>query len=73
MRRVGLILLAIGVAGFLLASYERGLHERTPGVPGMAPPAERRARDAWETARWLLAGTAVMGGVFTALPGKTEP
>jgi hypothetical protein len=72
MRRVGLILLAIGVAGFLFATYQRGLHEPTPGVPGTPPPAESRARDAWETARWLLVGTAVIGAVFTALPGKRE-
>jgi formate hydrogenlyase subunit 3/multisubunit Na+/H+ antiporter MnhD subunit len=72
MRRVGLVLLAIGIAGFLCASYERGLYERTEGTPGAPPASERRAREAWEDARWHLVGTAVIGIVFTVLPGRRE-
>ena len=53
MRRVGLVCLALGLAGFLLASSARDVH------PG------------WDTARWLLLGLAVIGLVFTILPGKT--
>jgi len=55
-RRVGLIFLAIGLGGFLLASRDYS-----------------RYQDAWETARWMLVGVAVMGLVFTILPGKPEP
>ena len=55
-RRVGLILLAVGLAGFLLAS-------------GRAARADHSAA-AWEESRWLLAGAAVIGAVFTLLPGK---
>ena len=55
MRRVGLVFLALGLAGFLLASGTRARHA-----------------DAWETARWMFAGVAVMGVVFTVLPGKPE-
>ena len=55
-RRVGLIFLAIGLGGFLLASQKFA-----------------RYQDAWETARWMLAGVAVMGIVFTIFPGKPEP
>ena len=73
MRRVGLVLLAIGVAGFLLGSAQRARYERPEGsASAAASAADRKARDAWETARWLLAGTAVMGVVFTALPGKRD-
>jgi hypothetical protein len=73
MRRVGLILLAIGLAGFLLSSAQRARYETGQGSLSAAASAEdRRTGDAWETARWLLAGTAVMGIVFTALPGKRE-
>jgi hypothetical protein len=73
MRRVGLVLLAIGLAGFLLASAQRARYDTAEGSVGTAAPAlDRKTRDAWETARWLLAGTAVMGIVFTALPGKRE-
>jgi hypothetical protein len=53
MRRVGLVCLALGLTGFLLAS---GAHDVHPG---------------WETVRWLLLGLAVIGLVFTILPGKT--
>ncbi len=54
MRRVGLIFLAAGLAGFLFASAQRARH---PSV------------EAWETGRWLLVGMAVMGLVFVVLPG----
>ena len=56
MRRVGLVFLAIGLGGFLLASQTFPSYQ-----------------DAWETARWMLAGVAVMGVVFTIFPGKREP
>jgi hypothetical protein len=55
MRRVGLVFLAIGLAGFLVASSAHAHHA-----------------NAWENARWMLLGVAVMGVVFTVLPGKTE-
>ena len=55
MRRVGLVFLGIGLAGFLIAS----------GAGSARGPA-------WENARWLLLGVAVMGLVFTILPGKSE-
>jgi hypothetical protein len=55
-RRVGLIFLAIGVGGFLVASQ-----------------IDPRYQEAWETARWMLVGVAIMGLVFTILPGKKEP
>jgi len=72
MRRVGLILLAIGVAGFALASYESGRYAPPAEGSLSGPASPPRARDAWEDARWLLTGTAVMGAVFTALPGRRE-
>jgi hypothetical protein len=30
-------------------------------------------KDVWESARWMLMGVAVIGVVFTILPGKPEP
>jgi uncharacterized membrane protein len=71
-RRAGLILLAIGIAGFLLATYERTRYDSGEAALRAASPAARRTRDAWEDARWYLAGTAVIGIVFTVLPGKRE-
>jgi hypothetical protein len=55
-RRVGLVFLAIGLGGVLLAS------QKFPSY-----------QDAWETARWMFAGVAVMGLVFTIFPGPREP
>ena len=73
MRRVGLVLLAIGLAGFLLGSARGARYETPDGAVGAAAsPQDRHAREGWETARWLLAGTAVMGIVFVLLPGKRE-
>lgn len=71
MRRAGLILLAVGLAGFLLGSSQRARYEARAARPGPAAAQEdRRRNDAWETARWLFVGTAVIGLVFTVLPGK---
>ncbi len=71
MRRAGLILLAVGLAGFLLGSNQRARYE-APGGVGRADSSvrDRKLRDGWETARWLFVGTAVIGLAFTALPGK---
>jgi len=69
MRRVGLILLAAGLASFLFASGQQARYAKL-GASSEAPTSHQRRADAWETARWLLAGTALMGLVFTVLPGK---
>jgi hypothetical protein len=68
-RRIGLVLLAIGLAGFLFASARKSRYE-TLAADGTAssPAAENALR--WETARWLLVGVGVIGVVFTVLPGK---
>src|SRR4029079_13949124 len=72
MRRVGLVLLAIGLAGFLLGPARAAAYETPDGAVGAAAsPQDRHAREGWETARWLLAGTAVVGVVFVLLAGET--
>jgi len=72
MRRVGLVLLAIGLAGFLFASAQKSRYETVvagaAGETASSPAAEHVLR--WETARWLLVGVGVIGVVFTVLPGK---
>jgi hypothetical protein len=70
MRRVGLVLLAIGLAGFLFASAQRARYASPAQTASVSGPARQRALARWETARWMLVGTAVMGLVFTVLPGK---
>jgi len=69
-RRVGLVFLAIGLSGFLLASGERLRGEAPETVARVAPQEESRIREPWETWRWLFVGVAVMGIVFTVFPGK---
>ena len=69
MRRIGLILLAIGLAGFLFASARKSHYETgAAGANASSPAAEGVLR--WEAARWLLVGVGVIGVVFTVLPGK---
>ena len=69
MRRIGLVLLAIGLAGFLFASAQKSRYEAgAAGATAELPAAEKLHR--WEAARWLLVGVGVIGVVFTVLPGK---
>ena len=72
MRRIGLVLLAIGLAGFLFASARKSRYETVAasaaGETASSPAAVNALR--WETARWLLVGVGVIGVVFTVLPGK---
>lgn len=71
MRKIGLIFLAVGIAGFLLASSQRGGYDSVEGaLKSTFSSSEKSKKDFWETARWVMAGTAVMGIVFILLPGK---
>ena len=71
MRRVGLILLVIGLAGFFFGSAQRAHYEKAASAAGSVEQEKsRRGIEAWETARWMILGAAVMGLVFTVLPGK---
>lgn len=71
MRRIGLILLAIGLAGFLFASARKSHYETvaTDAAGSVSSPAAEGVLR-WEAARWLLVGVGVIGVVFTVLPGK---
>ena len=68
MRRVALVLLAAGLAGFLYASARQAKYEGFARDPAVVSTAQAVYR--WETARWLIAGMGVIGLVFTVLPGK---
>jgi len=70
-RRVGFILLVLGIAGFLLASSKRAGYDSVEGaVKSTFSSSERSQKEGWETARWLAAGVGVIGLVFVLLPGK---
>ncbi len=67
MRRLGLVLLAAGLAGFLFASAQK---TRSEAAAAAASAPESAAAYRWEATRWLLVGMGVIGLVFTVLPGK---
>jgi hypothetical protein len=71
MRRIGIVLLVIGLAGFLLATSQRARYDSVEGgLKATFSSSERSKKETWETARWMLLGVAVIGIVFTVLPGK---
>ncbi|MGH9315721.1 MAG: hypothetical protein ACRD1P_01235 [Thermoanaerobaculia bacterium] len=71
MRRLGMILLVLGLAGFLVASSRRGGYDSFEGeVRSTFSKGERGKKEFWENARWLSAGMGVIGLVLVLLPGK---
>jgi len=73
MRKVGIILIIIGVVGFLIASSQRGGFDTVQGqIKTTFSQEEKSKKDFWENARWLFAGAGVVGIVLTVLPGKKE-
>ena len=72
MRRLGVILLVIGLAGFLVASSQRSGYDSVEGkVKAAVSKEERSKKDFWETSRWLLLGAGIIGLVLVVFPGKT--
>ena len=71
MRRLGIILLVVGLAGFLVASSQRSGYNTLEGQFKAAVSKEERGRkDLWDNARWLFLGTGIIGLVLIVLPGK---
>ncbi len=71
MRRIGILLLVVGLAGFLIASSQRSGYDSVQGsLKAVFSSSERAKKDAWETGRWIFVGVAVIGLVLTVLPGK---
>jgi hypothetical protein len=71
MRRIGITLLVLGLAGFLVASSQRGGYDTVEGkIKTTFSSEERREKDAWETGRWVALGVGVIGLVLTVFPGK---
>jgi len=73
MRKVGIILIIIGLAGFLVATSQRGGYDTVEGaLKTTFSQSERSKKDFWDTARWLFVGAGVIGIVLTVLPGKKD-
>ena len=71
MRRLGIILLVLGLAGFLVASSQRSGFQSLEGQFKAAVSSEERSKkDFWENARWAFLGAGVIGLVLIVLPGK---
>ena len=73
MRRLGIVLIVFGLAGFLLASSQRSGFDSLEGQFKAAVSKEERGkRNLWDNARWLCVGVGVIGIVLVILPGKKE-
>jgi len=71
MRRNGLILLAIGVIVFLVASSQRKSYDSVEGVLKMTFSKDERGKsDLANTGRWLGLGVAAVGLVLVVLPER---
>lgn len=71
MRRIGILLLVIGLAVFLIASSQRSGYETLEGqIKSAVSSSERSKKSAWDTARWLGVGVGVVGLVLVLMPGK---
>ncbi|MEP6470920.1 MAG: hypothetical protein ABJC28_02810 [Acidobacteriota bacterium] len=72
-RRLGIIVLLIGLAGFVFGTVQRGSYDTMEGaIKTAVSSSERKKKDSWETLRWLSLGAAVVGVVLVILPGKKE-
>ncbi len=71
MKRTGIILLVLGLAGFLLATSQRaGFDTVEGGIKSVFSSEERSKKDFWETGRWVFLGLAGVGLVLTVMPAK---
>jgi uncharacterized protein YjeT (DUF2065 family) len=71
MRRIGIALLVIGLAGFLIASSQRGGYDSVEGaLKTTFSKEERSKKEGWETLRWVGLGLAAVGVVLTVMPAR---
>ena len=71
MRRIGILLLVIGLAVFVVATSQRSGYDTLEGqIKSAVSSEERSKKSAWDTARWLGVGVGVVGVVLVLMPGK---
>jgi len=71
MRRIGIVLLVLGLVGFVVASGQRGGYNTIEGAIKTAVSSEEKSKkDTWEAGRWMALGVGVLGLVLVLLPGK---
>jgi uncharacterized protein YjeT (DUF2065 family) len=71
MRRIGIALLVLGLAGFLIASSQRSGYDSVEGaLKSTFSSEERSKKEGWEVLRWVGLGLAAVGVVLTVAPGR---
>jgi hypothetical protein len=71
MKRIGVVLLVLGLAGFVWASSKRSGYDSVEGtLKSTFSSSERSKKGGFETARWVSAGIAVVGLVLLVAPGR---
>ena len=71
MRRIALVLVLLGVVGFLLASSQRSGYESVEGrMKTTFSKEERGKRDLAETGRWVALAVAAIGVVLFFVPDR---
>ncbi len=71
MKRIGVMLLVLGLAGFVWASGKRAGYNSVEGeLKATFSSSERSKKEEWETTRWVSAGLAVVGLALLVAPAK---
>jgi hypothetical protein len=71
MKRLGIILLVLGLGGFVLASSHRSGYNSVEGtLKSTFSSSERSKKEGWETGRWVALGVAALGLVLVLVPSK---
>jgi hypothetical protein len=71
MRRMGIALLVIGLAGFVWASSQRSGYNSVEGaLKSTFSSSEKSKKEGFETARWVALGLAVVGLALVVAPGQ---
>jgi hypothetical protein len=71
MKRIGVVLLVFGLAGFVWASGKRSGFDSVEGtLKSTFSSSERSKKEGWETTRWVSAGLAVVGLALLVAPAK---
>jgi hypothetical protein len=71
MKRLGIILLVLGLGGFVLASSQRSGYDSVEGtLKSTFSSSERSKKEGWDTGRWVALGVAALGLVLVLVPSK---
>lgn len=71
MRRIALVLIVLGVVGFLVASSQRSGYDSIEGaLKTTFSKSERGKRDMAETGRWVALAVTAIGAVLFFVPER---